>query len=94
MSVPYEAVQWRKDVVSSDGDVEHAYAKQLGVNTLINQYRVRGHLIANTNPLSDGPKEMHPELDPATFGLTIWDLDRKFLTGTTEGIYAAIDGVA
>ena len=24
---------------------------------------------------------MHPELDPATYGLTIWDLDREFLTG-------------
>ena len=94
MSVPYEAVQWRKDAVAGVGDVDLAHAKQHGVNTLINQYRVRGHLIANTNPLRDGPKEMHPELDPATFGLTIWDLDRKFLTGTTEGIYAAIDGVA
>ncbi|MFW2380258.1 MAG: multifunctional oxoglutarate decarboxylase/oxoglutarate dehydrogenase thiamine pyrophosphate-binding subunit/dihydrolipoyllysine-residue succinyltransferase subunit [Acidimicrobiales bacterium] len=94
MRVPYEAVQWRKDAVSSNNDVDMAIAKQHGVNTLINQYRVRGHLIANTNPLSDGPKETHPELDPATFGLTIWDLDRRFLTGTTEGIYAAIDGVA
>ena len=25
---------------------------------------------------------MHAELDPATYGLTIWDLDREFLTGT------------
>ena len=24
---------------------------------------------------------MHPELDPPTYGLTIWDLDREFLTG-------------
>ena len=24
----------------------------------------------------------HSELDPATYGLTIWDLDREFLTGT------------
>ncbi len=94
MAVPYEAVQWRKDAVATTNDVDLAHAKQHGVNTLINQYRVRGHLIANTNPLSDGPKETHPELDPATYGLTIWDLDRKFLTGTTEGIYAAIDGVA
>ncbi len=94
MGVPYEAVRWRKDAVATNNDVDLAYAKQHGVNTLINQYRVRGHLIANTNPLSDGPKQTHPELDPATFGLTIWDLDRQFLTGTTEGIYAAIDGEA
>ncbi len=94
MDVPYEAVRWRKDAMADSKNVDMAHAKQHGVNTLINQYRVRGHLIANTNPLSDGPKETHPELDPATYGLTIWDLDRTFLTGTTEGIYAAIDGEA
>ena len=26
-----------------------------------------------------------PELDPATYGLTIWDLDREFLTGGLGG---------
>jgi 2-oxoglutarate dehydrogenase E1 component len=62
------------------------------VGTLINQYRVRGHLIANTNPLRDGADEMHPELDPATYGLTIWDLDREFLTGTPDNIYASVGG--
>ena len=35
---------------------------------------------------------MHPELDPATYGLTIWDLDREFLTGGDVGIYAAVGG--
>ncbi len=94
MRVPYEAVQWRKDNVAESQEADLAQEKQHGVNTLINQYRVRGHLIANTNPLSDGPKQTHPELDPATYGLTIWDLDRRFLTGSTEGIYAAIDGEA
>ena len=32
---------------------------------------------------------MHPELDPATYGLTIWDLDREFLTGGLGGARAA-----
>ncbi len=95
MHVPYEAVRWRTDhgATQSD-DAEGAHAKQMAVNTLVNQYRVRGHLIANTNPLSDGPSTMHPELDPATFGLTIWDLDREFLTGNASGVYAAIGGSA
>ena len=46
---------------------------------------VRGHLLADLDPLSDAMgKEpaYHPELDPLTYGLTIWDLDREFITGT------------
>ena len=31
---------------------------------------------------------MHAELDPATYGLTIWDLDREFLTGGLAGARA------
>ncbi len=95
LDVPYEAVKWRTDQGATEtDDAVGAHAKQMAVNTLINQYRVRGHLIANTNPLSDGPSTMHPELDPATFGLTIWDLDREFLTGNSAGVYASIGGTA
>jgi 2-oxoglutarate dehydrogenase E1 component len=53
-------------------------------------YRVRGHLIADLDPLAAEPPEMHSELDPATYGLTIWDLDRRFLTGGAQGIYAQV----
>ncbi|MGB9611850.1 MAG: multifunctional oxoglutarate decarboxylase/oxoglutarate dehydrogenase thiamine pyrophosphate-binding subunit/dihydrolipoyllysine-residue succinyltransferase subunit, partial [Bryobacteraceae bacterium] len=56
-------------------------AKQAAVLQLINAYRVRGHLIADLNPLGTRPA-YHPELDPANYGLTIWDFDRQFLTGS------------
>ncbi|MEM7272886.1 MAG: multifunctional oxoglutarate decarboxylase/oxoglutarate dehydrogenase thiamine pyrophosphate-binding subunit/dihydrolipoyllysine-residue succinyltransferase subunit [Actinomycetota bacterium] len=94
VDVPYEAVKWRTDHGASDTDEagDGTVAKQLAVNTLINQYRVRGHLIANTNPLATGAIATHPELDPATYGLTIWDLDREFLTGNRDGIYASVGG--
>jgi 2-oxoglutarate decarboxylase len=52
---------------------------------LINMYRVRGHLIANLDPLKATPPQMHPELDPASYGFTIWDLDRRFATGGRAG---------
>ena len=43
-------------------------------------YRVRGHLFADLDPL--GTRVVyHPELDPSSFNLTVWDLDRHFVTG-------------
>jgi multifunctional 2-oxoglutarate metabolism enzyme len=58
--------------------------KELAVSQLIHAYRVRGHLIANTDPLGHDPL-YHPELDPSTYGLSIWDLDRPFWAGGVLG---------
>jgi len=91
LGVPYEAVKWRRDVNPIDRD-SALLEKQATVNQLINMYRVRGHLIADLDPLSVKEPEMHSELDPATYGLTIWDLDREFLTGSASGIYARVGG--
>ena len=49
---------------------------------LIRAYRIRGHLIANLDPLDIQKKEEHPELKPETYGFTKKDYDRKiFLDG-------------
>src|SRR5439155_539526 len=40
---------------------------------------------ADLDPLSSEPRAIHPELDPHTFGFTIWDLDREFITGGLAG---------
>jgi multifunctional 2-oxoglutarate metabolism enzyme len=53
--------------------------KEAAVAHLINAYRVRGHLIANLDPLGS-TRPMHPDLDPATHGLSMWDLDRRVIT--------------
>ena len=91
LHIPYEAVKWRRDFNPVDREAT-MLEKQAKVNQLINQYRVRGHLIADLNPLRHEAPAMHAELDPATYGLTIWDLDREFLTGSATGIYATVGG--
>lgn len=84
LGVPYEAVQWRTDVRPVDQE-QHRLEKQMAVQRLINMYRVRGHLIADLDPLRWREPHMHHELDPLTYGLTIWDLDREYLTGGLAG---------
>ncbi|HZC98889.1 MAG TPA: multifunctional oxoglutarate decarboxylase/oxoglutarate dehydrogenase thiamine pyrophosphate-binding subunit/dihydrolipoyllysine-residue succinyltransferase subunit [Actinomycetes bacterium] len=80
MGVPYVAVRWNTDRHAGRDSLERS-EKQAHVYQLINMYRVRGHLIADLDPLETRSPTMHPELDPASYGLTIWDLDRPFLTG-------------
>lgn len=53
--------------------------RAMRVSQLIHSYRVRGYLLAHTDPLHLSPRE-HPELDLQNYGLTIWDLDREFDT--------------
>ncbi len=91
LGVPYEAVKWRRDVNPADQE-NGMLEKQAQVNSLINMHRVRGHLIADLDPLRLNEPRMHAELDPATYGLTIWDLDREFLTGGHAGGYAPVGG--
>jgi multifunctional 2-oxoglutarate metabolism enzyme len=82
--VPYEPVRWRRDTNVLDNETAQQ-TKQIHVQTLINMYRVRGHLIADLDPLAAKEPRMHGELDPATYGLTLWDLDREFLTDGLAG---------
>jgi 2-oxoglutarate dehydrogenase E1 component len=84
LDMPYQAVRWRPDVNPIDRE-EAMLHKQMQVATLIRVYRVRGHLIADLDPLRWKEPVMPKELDPLTYGLTIWDLEREFLTGGVAG---------
>jgi 2-oxoglutarate dehydrogenase E1 component len=88
MGVPYEPARWRPDTngVADPGEGSHQrLITQAHVQTLINMYRVRGHLIAHLDPLDVEPPHIHAELDPLTYGLTIWDLPRQFVTDGLAG---------
>ena len=85
LKMPHQPVKWETDRNPLLPGMTQArtaeIAKEAGIMQLINAYRVRGHLIADLDPLGTEPS-YHPELDPETYGLTIWDLDRDFLTGS------------
>ena len=85
MGVPYEAVKYRRDVNDPSERASNFVEKQQKVERLVNAYRVRGHLIAHLDPLDWKEPLMHAELDPGTYGLTVWDLDREFLTQGLAG---------
>ena len=78
LRVPYEPVQWVQDI--PEGSVD----KTARVIELIDAYRTRGHLMADTDPLNYRQRR-HPDLDVLSHGLTLWDLDRKFATGGFGG---------
>ena len=84
LRVPYEPARWKRDN-NPDHDTEDEVDKQARVLQLINIYRVRGHLIADLDPLGRKPASTPIELDPTYYGLTIWDLERTFATGGLAG---------
>ena len=63
LGVPYEAVKWRPDVNPSNRE-DAMLQKQMQVATLIRVHRVRGHLIADLDPLRWREPQMPVELDP------------------------------
>jgi multifunctional 2-oxoglutarate metabolism enzyme len=86
LQIPYEPVRWGADrgVSIADGQ-DGQMEKQAHVLRLVNMYRVRGHLLANVNPLGGEEVLAHPELDPAFHGLSVWDLDRRFFVDDLPG---------
>lgn len=78
LRIPFNPVKWEID--SSDitkSEMNHRQKKSTHVMSLINSFRVRGHLLANINPFGMSSYS-YPELDMSYYGLNIWDLERSF----------------
>ncbi len=91
LKVPLVPLSWQSDSQSQtfgNHSNREETEKQGRVLQLINLYRVRGHLIASFDPLGS-QLAYHAELDPASYKLTLWDLDREFITGGFGGIPTA-----
>ncbi len=77
LRIPYDPIRWALDISANH---ETDLDKNVRVQEVIHAYRVRGHLMADTDPL-EYHQRMHPDLDILSHGLTLWDLDRDFATG-------------
>ena len=71
------------DAAGNAGEERVAFLQDR-VDQLVRAYRVRGHLMAEIDPLGR-PRPGLPELDPGFYHLTDGDLDRVFSTDTIEG---------
>ncbi|KIC66212.1 multifunctional oxoglutarate decarboxylase/oxoglutarate dehydrogenase thiamine pyrophosphate-binding subunit/dihydrolipoyllysine-residue succinyltransferase subunit [Pseudarthrobacter phenanthrenivorans] len=81
LRIPYEPVRWSPDLQVDPADEINKVAR---IQQLIHSFRVRGHLMADTDPL-EYVQRKHPDLDVLTYGLTLWDLDREWPTGGFGG---------
>ncbi len=81
LRIPYKPIQWANDIRV---DISGAIDKSARVQELINAFRVRGHLMADTDPL-EYVQRTHPDLEIENHGLTFWDLDREFVPGGIGG---------
>jgi 2-oxoglutarate dehydrogenase E1 component len=72
-------------------DVKRATRDSVRALMMIRAYRMRGHLHAHLDPLGLEQRQDHGELDPATYGFTDEDYDRKiFIDGVLGLQYASI----
>lgn len=81
LRIPFEPVRW---AVDNQVNPESEVSKVARIQQLIHSYRVRGHLVAQTNPLGYTMLS-HPDLRIENYGLTLWDLDRQWPTGGFGG---------
>ena len=81
LRIPYAPIHWGSDI---NVDLAERVDKTARVQELINSFRVRGHLMADIDPL-EYVQRTHPDLEIENHGLTFWDLDREFVTGGFGG---------
>ncbi len=88
-ALPARARAERRGPPVAAADTRQATVDSIRALMLIRTYRVRGHLIANFDPLGLEGKKYHPELDPVTWGFTDADMDRPIFLNQVLGFESA-----
>ncbi|MBP7063457.1 2-oxoglutarate dehydrogenase E1 component [Ferrovibrio sp.] len=74
---------------ASAADARAAALDTIRAAMLIRNYRIRGHLMANLDPLGIQAPGAHPELEPATYGFSEADMDRPIFIDFMLGLETA-----
>ncbi|MBR9843915.1 MAG: 2-oxoglutarate dehydrogenase E1 component [Rhodobacteraceae bacterium] len=75
-----------KGVEITDQQVRQAVLDSIRALMLIRAYRIRGHLVADLDPLGMRDQTPHPELDPKSYGFTEADMDRPIFIDKVLGL--------
>lgn len=73
----------------SDKDLRAATQNSVQALMMIRAYRVRGHFLANLDPLGLAKKRQHPELDPKTYGFDGNNMDTPIFINGVLGLDTA-----
>ena len=73
----------------SEEELQKAATDSIRALMMIRAFRVRGHLIADLDPLKLREQVGHPELQPETYGFGPEDMDRKIFIDNVLGLESA-----
>ncbi len=73
----------------SEDQIKRAVLDSIRALMIIRAYRIRGHLVADLDPLKMGNQTPHPELDPKSYGFTEADMDRPIFIDNVLGLQIA-----
>ena len=78
-----------KGVEVSNDQIKRAVLDSIRALMIIRAYRIRGHLVADLDPLGMRENTPHPELDPKSYGFTEADMDRPIFIDKVLGLDVA-----
>ncbi|PWG17612.1 2-oxoglutarate dehydrogenase E1 component [Salibaculum griseiflavum] len=78
-----------KGIAITEEQVRHAVLDSIRALMLIRAYRIRGHLVADLDPLGMRDQTPHPELDPKSYGFDEKDMDRPIFIDNVLGLEVA-----